>query len=154
MKATISVLFRKGVPIPTKRHLTLIEGGFVDLGFRLHPVLRRNVAEMICVAADGTQLAEPLYDANCISISADGLRFRGWESGPGGREQMQEWFVRPASKPADEAALACKDAGVSQNPIGVPDEKLVTLGLMTTDGNLTDLGRQVGEQILRDRPLR
>jgi len=83
------------------------------------------------------------------------LRFRGWESGPGGREQMPGVVCPSCVKPAGRSGLLpARMRAYRENPIGVPDEKLVTLGLMTTDGNLTDLGCQVGEQILRDRPLR
>lgn len=97
MKAAISVLYKNGFKVPRTRKPLVVEGASVSLSSLIHPVLNRLVTQMIAVDDDGRHLVEPLFDATCTAISADGLAFRGWEIGTDGREQMQEWFVRPTS---------------------------------------------------------
>lgn len=96
MKATVSVLYHSGVKVPRTKKPLVIENASVSLSSLLHPVLNRLVTQLIAVDDNGRHLAEPLFDATCTAISADGLVFRGWELGSSQREQMQEWFVRPA----------------------------------------------------------
>ncbi len=152
MQATVTILYRNGSPVPQAKRLSVIEGGSIVLSCRLHPILLRNVAEMLCVDERGACLAEPLFDAACTSISADGLRFRGWEAGPRGREQMQEWFVRPAAK-AGEGSVAGKALRHPKPNLAALDSHLVKLGVLGADGSLTDLGRQVAERILHEGTL-
>lgn len=124
----------------------------VSMSFLLHPVMKRNVGQMVALNSAGAHLIDPLFDAVCTAIHADGLVFRGWESGASGREQMQEWFVRPAGKATDvHRAPNDKPTGPADAAMAQSDPHLLELGLVAADGSLTDLGRRVGERLLRDR---
>jgi len=96
MKASVSILYKSGVSVPRTKKPPVIENASVSLSSLLHPVMNRLVTQLIAVDDSGRHLAEPLFDATCTAITADGFVFRGWELGASQREQMQEWFVRPA----------------------------------------------------------
>jgi len=93
MKAIVTPLYRDGKPIihiQGRRDATW--EGELDLHCWLHPIIQRVVAQMSLVDEVGDTIP-PLFDAACVSICADGMRFRGWQA-VNGREVYQEWYIR------------------------------------------------------------
>ncbi len=93
MKATVTPLYKDGKPIPhIQGRKDTTWKGELDMHQGVHPILQRMVSEMILVDAIGNVI-DPLMDVVCISICADGMRFRGWQA-VNGREVYQEWHIR------------------------------------------------------------
>lgn len=93
MKVTVCRLFKNGRPDQSIKEAI---AGDLNLGRMHHPVLGREVTILHLISDDrGTQTIDPLIDAICYQIAADGMWWRGIEVGTKGQQVVQEWFVRP-----------------------------------------------------------
>ncbi len=93
MRVTVCRLFKNGIPDQSIQESI---PGDLNLGRLRHPVLGRDLTMLHLIGDErGSLPIEPLMDAFCYCIGADGMFWRGIEFGPKGRQQAQEWFVRP-----------------------------------------------------------
>ena len=101
MKVTVCRLYKNGI---LDQSIQESIPGDLGLGRYRHHVLNREVSTLMLLAPDGSprHAIEPLIDAFCYCIGADGMFWRGFEVGPKGRQQAQEWFVRPVCSPDGE----------------------------------------------------
>lgn len=96
MEVTVCRLFKNGRPDQSIREAI---AGDLNLGRLRHPVLAREVTMLHLISDDhGTQPIEPMIDAFCYQIAADGMWWRGFEVGANGQQVAQEWFVRPRAR--------------------------------------------------------
>lgn len=90
MRAKVSPLYKKGVRVPREKKICSVDGD-LNLSVGKNPVTGRCVKEACVLTDHGGSLLPDLFDVECISIAAYGMRLRGVEF-CGGREVAQEWW--------------------------------------------------------------